>query len=576
MEAFSHLLEQLYFTSGNKAKAQLIADYIANTPDPDRGWAIAAMAGTLRFDFFKRNTVKKLITEHSDPALFAMSYDYVGEVSETVAHLWPYSKPTDSLPSLTEVVETFASVSKQKVSDTLANYLTVMTPAQRWALLKLGTRGLRIGVSARSIKQILADYGDKDIKEIETLWHAVHPPYVDMLRWLEGKAEKPDIENAVTFHPVMLSHPIEDSDIEAFTENTWQIENKYDGIRVQLVVKSSKAFNDRSIDSDTTNEDEPEKALFSRTGDDISHSFPDLLESVSGNMVLDGELLVIHNVEHGYDLSRESTAQGMTTGNTTSGKSDSQAWSTAQPDVDTFNALQQRLNKKKPSKALQSSAPVGLIVYDALVLNGEDLTEKTLKARRQALEKWFSENSNNRLFLSETLTATSSQSLRKLHAQVCQNRAVEGLMIKRLDSKYIPGRPKGKWFKWKRDPLVVDAVMMYAQRGHGKRSSFYSDYTFGAWEDNQLLPIGKAYSGFTDEELKKLDNWVRRNAVGRFGPVREVKKELVLEVAFDAVHPSSRHKSGVALRFPRIHRIRWDKPANEADTLANVKALIES
>ena len=576
MEAFSHLLEQLYFTSGNKAKAQLIADYIANTPDPDRGWAIAAMAGTLRFDFFKRNTVKKLITEHSDPALFAMSYDYVGEVSETVAHLWPYSKPTDSLPSLTEVVETFASVSKQKVSDTLANYLTVMTPAQRWALLKLGTRGLRIGVSARSIKQILADYGDKDIKEIETLWHAVHPPYVDMLRWLEGKAEKPEIENAVTFHPVMLSHPIEDSDIEAFTENTWQIENKYDGIRVQLVVKSSKAFNDRSIDSDTTNEDDPEKALFSRTGDDISHSFPDLLESVSGNMVLDGELLVIHNVEHDNNLSEGSTAQGITTGNTTSDKSELQASSIVQPDVDTFNALQQRLNKKKPSKALQSSAPVGLIVYDALVLDGKDLTEQTLKTRRLALERWFSKTDNKRLFLSQTLTASSPESLRQLHTDVCQNRAVEGLMIKRLDSKYIPGRPKGKWFKWKRDPLVVDAVMMYAQRGHGKRSSFYSDFTFGTWENNQLLPIGKAYSGFTDEELKKLDNWVRRNAVGRFGPVREVKKELVLEVAFDAVHPSSRHKSGVALRFPRIHRIRWDKPANEADTLANVKALIES
>ena len=561
MEAFSNLLEQLYYTAGTKAKAQLIADYIANTPDPDRGWAIAAMAGTLRFDFFKRNTVKKLITEHTDPALFAMSYDYVGEVSETVAHLWPHSEPTDSLPSLTEVVETFASVSKQKVSDTLAHYLTIMTPAQRWALLKLGTRGLRIGVSARSIKQILADYGNKDIKDIETLWHAVTPPYVDMLSWLEGKADKPDIENAVTFHPVMLSHPIEDSDIDAFTKDTWQIENKYDGIRVQLAVKTGKV----------SDENEPDKALFSRTGDDISHSFPDLLEAVNGNMVLDGELLVIHNAEN--DQGSKTRGEASTKTHDDSGATQSNA--ALQPDVDTFNALQQRLNKKKPSKALQSSAPVGLIVYDALVLNGEDLTEKTLKARRQALEEWFSENSNNRLFLSETLTATSPQSLRKLHAQVCQNRAVEGLMIKRLDSKYIPGRPKGKWFKWKRDPLVVDAVMMYAQRGHGKRSSFYSDYTFGAWEDNQLLPIGKAYSGFTDEELKKLDNWVRRNAVGRFGPVREVKKELVLEVAFDAAHPSSRHKSGVALRFPRIHRIRWDKPADEADTLANVKALIE-
>ncbi|MDY6883199.1 MAG: cisplatin damage response ATP-dependent DNA ligase [Pseudomonadota bacterium] len=561
METFSNLLEQLYYTAGTKAKAQLIADYIANTPDPDRGWAIAAMAGTLRFDFFKRNTVKKLITEHTDPALFAMSYDYVGEVSETVAHLWPHSEPTDSLPSLTEVVETFASVSKQKVSDTLAHYLTIMTPAQRWALLKLGTRGLRIGVSARSIKQILADYGNKDIKDIETLWHAVTPPYADMLSWLEGKADKPDIENAVTFHPVMLSHPIEDSDIDAFTKDTWQIENKYDGIRVQLAVKTGKV----------SDENEPDKALFSRTGDDISHSFPDLLESVNGNMVLDGELLVIHNAEN--DQGSKTRGEASTKTHDDSGATQSNA--ALQPDVDTFNALQQRLNKKKPSKALQSSAPVGLIVYDALVLNGEDLTEKTLKTRRQALEEWFSENSNNRLFLSETLTATSPQSLRKLHTQVCQNRAVEGLMIKRLDSKYIPGRPKGKWFKWKRDPLVVDAVMMYAQRGHGKRSSFYSDYTFGAWEDNQLLPIGKAYSGFTDEELKKLDNWVRRNAVGRFGPVREVKKELVLEVAFDAAHPSSRHKSGVALRFPRIHRIRWDKPADEADTLANVKALIE-
>ncbi|MBT3133901.1 cisplatin damage response ATP-dependent DNA ligase [Alteromonas sp. ALT199] len=575
MEAFSHLLEQLYFTSGNKAKAQLIADYIANTPDPDRGWAIAAMAGTLRFDFFKRNTVKKLITEHTDPELFAMSYDYVGEVSETVAHLWPYSEPTDSLPTLTEVVETFASVSKQKVSETLAHYLTIMTPAQRWALLKLGTRGLRIGVSARSIKQILADYGNKDIKEVETLWHAVTPPYVDMLGWLEGKADKPDIENAVTFHPVMLSHPIEDSDIDAFTKNTWQIENKYDGIRVQLVVKSNNSLDDKTQNGSGVDGDVPEKALFSRTGDDISHSFPDLLESVSGNMVLDGELLVIHNAEHGFHSSGESTAQSVASQCSSSDKDASQNSSATQPDVDTFNTLQQRLNKKKPSKTLQSSAPAGLIVYDTLVLNGEDLTDKTLKARRHALKEWFSKTNNSRLFLSETLNATSPETLRQLHAQVCQNRAVEGLMIKRLDSKYVPGRPKGQWFKWKRDPLVVDAVMMYAQRGHGKRSSFYSDYTFGAWEDSQLLPIGKAYSGFTDEELKKLDNWVRRNAVGRFGPVREVKKELVLEVAFDAVHPSSRHKSGVALRFPRIHRIRWDKPANEADTLANVKALIE-
>ena len=244
--------------------------------------------------------------------------------------------------------------------------------------------------------------------------------------------------------------------------------------------------------------------------------------------------------------------------------------------VDTFNALQQRLNKKRPSQTLLSSLPAALMVYDALVLDGKDMTHLPLVQRRQQLEKYLSKGAPERLHLSPLLQADSVNDLRDLHQSVCENRAIEGLMLKRLDGTYVPGRPKGQWYKWKRDALTVDAVIMYAQRGHGKRSSFYSDFTFGAWQGERLLPIGKAYSGFTDEELKKLDNWVRRNAIGRFGPVREVKKSLVVEVAFDAVHPSSRHKSGVAMRFPRIHRIRWDKPAEQADTLASVKSLIET
>ena len=530
MEAFSELLEQLYFTSGNNAKAALIKDYLASTPDPDRGWAVAAIAGALKFDFFKRNTVKKLITERVDGELFAMSYDYVGEVSETVAHLWPDYEPSVKLPALSEIIGDFMGVSRNKVSGTLANYLSIMTPAQRWALLKLGTRGLRIGVSARSIKQILADYGNKDISDIETLWHGVKPPYTNLLLWLEDKGPIPDISDVLTFHPVMLSHPIEEKHIDDFCPHLWQIENKYDGIRVQLACNTQKA--------------ESQKALFSRTGDDISHAFPDLLEAISGNLVLDGELLVMH---------KES--------------------------IDTFNALQQRLNKKKPSNALMKTFPAGMIVYDALVIEGIDLTSLPLAERRKKLQDYLTQTEkgiNPRLHLSTTLFAASADELRALHQKVCQNRAVEGLMLKRLDSYYVPGRPKGKWYKWKRDAFTVDAVMMYAQRGHGKRSSFYSDYTFGAWQDDTLLPIGKAYSGFTDDELKKLDNWVRRNAIGRFGPVREVKKELVLEVAFDAVHTSSRHKSGVALRFPRIHRIRWDKPASEADTLETLVSLIDT
>ena len=525
MKAFSDLLDQLYYTSGNNAKAAIIKDYLRSTPDPDRGWAIAAIAGTLKFDFFKRNTVKKLMLERIDHDLFAMSYDYVGEMSETVAHLWPdkHVTSTASAPRLAHIVEEFQNTSRQTVGSLLSNYLDMLDASQRWALIKLGTRGLRIGVSARSMKQILASYGNVDVEEIESLWHGVAPPYTELLAWLEGNAEKPDISGEVTFHPVMLSHPIDDHTLESMTADNWQVEYKYDGIRVQLV-STGKG-----------------KALFSRTGDDISNAFPDVLEGISGEGVVDGELLIMHGTE-----------------------------------VASFNALQQRLNRKKPPAKLIRSLPAGLILYDILRTGDVDMTQHPITERRHALSKWIAEQQCSHLHLSQTLYASHIQSLKTLHEQASDDIAVEGLMLKRKNSKYIPGRPKGQWYKWKRDPKFVDAVIMYAQRGHGKRSSYYSDFTFGAWQDGKLLPIGKAYSGFTDEELKKLDNWVRRNAIGRFGPVREVKKELVIEVAFDAVHPSPRHKSGVALRFPRFHRIRWDKPAAEADTLETIKSLIQS
>lgn len=524
MDAFADLLEQLYFTPGTNAKAALIIEYLKHTPDPDRGWAIAAMAGTLRFDFFKRNAVKQLMLERIDPVLFELSYDYVGEMSETVAHLWPTpSKVADTpLPGLGEIVDEFMSAKRTEVKPLLADYLDKMTASQRWALIKLGTRGLRIGVSARSMKQILARFGDTRVEEIEALWHGVNPPYTELLSWLEGHSDKPDISDQVTFHPVMLSHPIDESDLATIEPSQWQTEYKYDGIRVQLVCTKNG------------------KALFSRTGDDISHAFPDLLDTIGSHCVLDGELLVMHGSK-----------------------------------VDTFNQLQQRLNKKKPAKKLMDSLPAGLMAYDVLSIGDDDYHNKPLSERRKVLDTFVRQTESPRLHLSPVLDVSSKEALETLYKQASDDTAVEGLMLKRLDSHYIPGRPKGQWYKWKREPKLVDAVVMYAQRGHGKRSSFYSDFTFGAWEEDLLLPIGKAYSGFTDEELKKLDNWVRRNTVGRFGPVREVKKSLVIEVAFDAAHPSSRHKSGIALRFPRFHRIRWDKPANEADTLSAVKQLIE-
>ncbi|MEM7620998.1 MAG: cisplatin damage response ATP-dependent DNA ligase [Pseudomonadota bacterium] len=319
------------------------------------------------------------------------------------------------------------------------------------------------------------------------------------------------------------------SNIECYTEGRFNpidpqdfyAEWKWDGIRVQLV-----------FDNNT-------KRLFSRTGDDISHTLPDVLESLNGSAVLDGELLV------GHDF-------------------------TPLP----FNCLQQRLNRKTVVKKHLDQYPAYICVYDVLFDGDEDVRERPLTSRRQKMETWFSKNENTRLTISDTISFSSWNELSDIRLKGAEIHGHEGIMLKRKESFYEAGRPKGPWFKWKRDPKLVDAILMYGQRGHGKRSSFYSDYTFGVWHEEEIVPIGKAYSGFTDEELKQLDKWVRANTLNRFGPVREVKKEIVLEIAFDSAHHSTRHKSGLALLFPRINRIRWDKPVNEVEPLqAILKAL---
>jgi DNA ligase-1 len=544
MEAFAKLVDKLYFTSSNLAKSAILRDYLRTTSTPDKGWAIAAIAGTLNFDLFKRKLIKDLVSTRVDPVLFDLSYDYVGEMSETVAHLWPTpsskedKKTSKQLPSLDELVNSFKHSNKQQVEDTLVELLDRMTADQRWALIKLGTRGLRIGLSARFLKKVLAEYANElpqnsiTTEDIERIWHGVEPPYLDLFDWLEGKVDKPDVSKKITFQPVMLAHPIGPDELAQINSQCWQAEWKYDGIRAQLVCNENG------------------KALFSRTGDDISGSFPDLLESIDEDNisgVFDGELLAMQATQ-----------------------------------INSFNQLQQRLNKNKPSKKLMQEIPVGMMLYDALFIDGIDLRGQVLRQRVLTLTDWFKKQSIQQpliklLRLSEPLLFNN---LRELHAlrdkaNTSNNGFIEGLMLKNSNSLYVAGRPKGQWYKWKRDAKLVDAVVMYAQRGHGKRSSFYSDYTFGCWQDDKLLPIGKAYSGFTDDELKQIDKWIRNNTIGRFGPVKEVKKELVFEVAFDSVHHSKRHKSGVALRFPRIHRIRWDKPASEADLLTTLILMIE-
>jgi DNA ligase-1 len=298
-------------------------------------------------------------------------------------------------------------------------------------------------------------------------------------------------------------------------------------------------------------------ALFSRTGDEITQSFPDLVAKAAFNAVLDGELLV-------------KTASG----------------------IGSFNDLQQRLNRKRLDRKMMQQYPAYMIVYDALFLDGEDMRQLPFLQRREKLRQWWEKQGRGEyaqdngqgegqgidfMEMSELLEIRDREHMNELRLKA--NRTdipyIEGLMLKRKDSAYVTGRPKGLWYKWKRDPLVVDAVMMYAQRGTGKRSSFYSDYTFGMWQNGELLPVGKAYSGFTDEELKQIDSWIRRNTTHSFGPVREVKQELVFELAFDSVARSTRHKSGLAMRFPRISRIRWDKPAADADHIEVLEKMVQ-
>ncbi len=570
MKSFAKLVDALYYLNSNNAKAQLLIEYFKNTSDPDRGLAIGAIAGTLNFEFFKRKTIKDLITERIDPVLFELSYDYVGEMSETVAHLWSQCKRQEDLtfkelPPLRDVVSNFKELKRQDTKLYLSKLLSSMTPTERWALLKLGTRGLRIGVSARFLKKILAQYAqslgnDVSIEDIERVWHGVTPPYTSLFAWLEGSGPMPDVSKELTFQPVMLAHPFDDSKLDTVNPDKWQVEYKFDGIRAQLVCT------------------EKGSALFSRTGDNISESFPDLLANVDELNIIgrfDGELLALNSSQldsnkiEFENLSSQDLIQ----------RSEELKQSNLQgkyPMIASFNALQQRLNKKKPSKKLQQEIPVGFVAYDALHINGKDLRDCTLDERSSKLGGYLESLNSEVIMQSHSIIFNDHHELLDIKQRISDDSTgfIEGLMIKKRSGKYISGRPLGQWYKLKRDPKLIDAVIMYAQRGHGKRSSFYSDFTFGCWQGDKLLPIGKAYSGFTDDELKKLDNWVRRNTVGRFGPVKEVEKKLVFEVAFDSVHQSNRHKSKVALRFPRIHRIRWDKPANEADQLQTLKNMI--
>jgi DNA ligase 1 len=613
MNRFAELLDRLAYEPGRTNKLRLLTAYLRATPDPDRGYALAALTGALSFKHAKPGLIRDLITDRTDPVLFGLSYDYVGDLSETVALMWPkraagreesllgYPPPqpspargegddrshprstrtqskaaatTLSIPSplagegqgggyrelggnndprlvhlhnnpppptLTEVVVTLRTLGKTELPKQLARWLDELDETGRWALLKLVTGAMRIGISARLAKTAAAALGDKDPHELELMWPGLTPPYPDLFAWLEGRADKPVNLDPAPFRPVMLAHAIEESDFAGLAAADFIAEWKWDGIRVQAVSGHDPRGHGVA-------------RLYSRSGEDITKGFPDLLPSLHLPGAIDGELLVL----------REGRVQ-------------------------TFNVLQQRLNRKAVSPKLMKDYPIHLRAYDLLGDGDNDLRELPFAERRARLEVFVKRLNDPRIDLSPTIAFDDWDALTAARADPASAgagedaEAVEGVMLKRRDAPYLPGRPKGQWWKWKCDPHLIDAVLMYAQRGHGKRSSYYSDYTFGVWTSGdggeQLVPVGKAYFGFTDEELLRIDRFVRRNTTEKFGPVRHVVHEpdqgLVLEVAFEGLARSPRHKSGVAMRFPRINRLRWDKPPREADRLETLEKLLK-
>jgi DNA ligase-1 len=536
MKRFAHLLERLVFTPSRNAKLRLLTDYVRHAPSPDRGWGIAALGNTLDIPGIKPTLLRSIVTERTDPELFALSYDFVGDLAETVALIWMTDQrqksATDGDPSLDLVVTSLMSAQASNRSALVTELLDRLDASERVALLKLVTGGLRVGVSSGLLRQALADFGDKPVSEVTEVWHAAEPPYDALFDWLEGRAPAPSASQPLRYRPVMLAHPADAVGLGTLDPDDFVAEWKWDGIRGQLVHHNGAT------------------ALFSRSGDDISQAFPDITSAISLDCVLDGEVLV---------------------GKTSAGHG----------DIGSFGDLQSRLNRKTVSKQLLRTAPALFRCYDVLEISGREVRDLGFTDRRVILEQLVSRLDKQRFDLSEVFPIHNWEALDALRAAP-PHPHVEGVMIKSRDGAYLAGRIKGHWFKWKKEPFRVDAVMMYAQRGHGKRSGLYSDFTFGVWMDGvdgrALVPVGKAYFGFTDTELDELDAFVRGNTIERFGPVRSVRAEpqhgFVLEIAFEGLNRSSRHKSGVAMRFPRIARLRRDKNPEDADTIETLQALL--
>lgn len=518
MKAFATLIDRLTVTPNPAHQIALIRDYLRLTPDPDRGFALAALTGAWMPRIVRPAKLREWMGERVDPILLDKSLNYVGDLTETVSLLWPESRSNRQPPSLSEILETLTETAKGDMDPLVTGWLDACEPATRFVLLRLLSGGVRTGVSSRIIKAGVAALStNATVEQVEEVWHAIQPPYQALLAWAEGRGTRPDTDGFPTFRPFMRGTTVRNPKLS--TANM-VAEYKWSGARVQWVQAKGKV------------------RLYSSQGDDLSAVFPDVTQPLSDDVVLDGQLMVHHN-------GKPATAED----------------------------LARRLRRKTVTAALLQDLPATVRFFDILGHKGEDMREFALVDRRARLEAFATKNG---LVLSPSLPL---ENLTNLHQHLGDIDGTEGLILKAGDRPYTAGRAEDDWLKWPQAAVRFQGVLLYVQRASGGANAALTEFTLGAVTDKDangnLIPIGKVAPGdLTSEEMAQIRAYVRENMLERFGPVLSIKAGLVLEIECEGIEASQRRKSGLRLKSPKAVRLKAETAWKDANTLESLLNLI--
>lgn len=530
MKRFTELFTALDQTTKTTAKVQALADYFAQAPPADAAWAIYFLSGQK----IKRLIPVKLLRQWSaeqagiDEWLFDECYEIVGDLAEVMSLILPEPASRNDLPLhrwVLERLEPLRTMTEMQQRVAMRQYWNELDRAQTFVLHKLITGSFRVGVSQKLVVKGLSLHSSI---EADAIAHRLMGNWQPTAEFYSALLDHDTRDTEVSRpYPFFLAHPLQDEPATLGDVSRWQAEWKWDGIRAQLIRRDGQTF------------------IWSRGEDLMTDRFPELVEAAGvlpEGTAIDGEIVACKDGE-----------------------------------ILPFSDMQRRIGRKNLGKKILADVPVSLIAFDLLEHDGVDVRDKPLNWRRHHLQTVLEHLSAklivNPIQLAEIFQASDWSELGVIRADSRQHRT-EGLMLKRRESPYRVGRPRGDWWKWKIEPYTVDAVLIYAQRGHGRRASLYTDYTFAVWDGDQLVPFAKAYSGLTDQEIQRVDRYVRGNTLERFGPVRSVIPRLVFELAFENIQLSPRHKSGIAVRFPRIVRWREDLSIEDADSLTTIQAMM--